>query len=104
MDSQKEKLAIKFNKRERLALAALKEIVFGLENGKVVHISTPECNALDEVFGIKLKKITTPKTQIRQFKRGKAMFRIEIHSPFPSHWNMPNRYGYFPFQIKEKKQ
>ena len=96
-------MPVKYNKRELEAISALNKIAYAFRHEEGTTLSLSEHNALDEVFGINIKKISLPKSQVKKLVRGKEDHLVEIEpGRSPGSW-YPNTFCFFPFQVKERK-
>jgi hypothetical protein len=93
---------MKYNQREKEAVCALNKVAHAFRDQESTTLSLSEKNALKEVFGIDLKTISLPKSQVKVWVRGKDYPLVKI-APGCSPWSgYPDTFCFFPFQIKEK--
>lgn len=93
---------MKYNQREKEAISALNKMARAFREQESTTLSLSEKNALEEVFGIDLKKISLPKSQVKTWIRGKDEPLVKI-APGRSPWSgYPDTFCFFPFQVKER--
>lgn len=94
---------MKYNKDEEKAIEILFEIATALKSKKNVVILQSENSILKKVLGIDLFNISHPKKNVDSFVRGKDEVLIELANCWSASRNLPNRYCFFPFQVKKIK-
>ena len=91
---------MKYNKREQEAISALNKIAYAFRHSESTTLSLSEKNALEEVFGIDLKKVSLPKSKVKTWVRGKEEPLVKVApGRSPGSW-YPDTFCFFPFQVK----
>jgi hypothetical protein len=94
---------MKLNKAEIKAIADMRKILDALENGHYLELKYSESMNIQRVFGFDLYKSTLRKKDIKKLTKGKENFFLYFLSPMMGKEGRYGYYGWFPFQVKERK-